>query len=255
MNSIRVPLVGLLLLGAVLAPLGAPPAAADASFDVLQLNLCNSGLADCYDGGQSIPEGVEVINRLGPSVVTINEVCRDDITRMANDTGYRGEFTPARDSSSGSAYQCANGQDYGIGVLTSSDEGTPVAPASSGTYSAQDGGREQRVFFCVSYSRFGVCATHLSTDGGVALRQCSELMAHAGELAGRAPTVVGGDLNMKYGGNPDVQDCVPSDWFRKGDGDVQHVLATTVHFAFERTSSHDMMHTNHPAFSVELSLR
>ena len=255
MSGVRVLLVGLLLVGAVLALPGQPRAAAATSFDLLQLNLCNSGLADCYAGGRSIPEGIEVINRLKPNVVTINEICRDDIARMARETGYRGQFTPARDRTSGGAYRCANGQDYGIGVLASSAEGAPVAPPSSGTYSAQDGGREQRVFICVRYSRFGVCATHLSTNGSVAIRQCWELMGHAGDLAGRQPTVVGGDLNLKYRGNPDVQDCVPSGWFRKGDGDVQHLLATTRHFEFERTSRHDMTHTDHPAFLVELGLR
>lgn len=255
MNRIGVPLVGLLLIGGVLALPGPPWAAAATPFEVLQLNLCNSGIADCYDDGRSIPEGIDVINRLEPNVVTINEICRDDITRMARDTGYRGEFAPARDRSSGAAYQCANGQDYGIGILTSSNENAPATTPFSGTYSAQDSGREQRVFSCVSYSRFGVCATHLSTDGAVALSQCRELMGHAGELAGRQPTVVGGDLNLSYLGDPDVQDCVPSGWFRKGDGDVQHVLAATRHFDFERASRHDMAHTDHPAFSVQLNLR
>ena len=30
-------------------------------FWVLQMNLCNSGLAGCYDGGQSVPEAATAI--------------------------------------------------------------------------------------------------------------------------------------------------------------------------------------------------
>ncbi len=49
--------MGFLLASVVLALPTASRAAAATSFDVLQLNLCNSGLADCFDGGQSIPRG------------------------------------------------------------------------------------------------------------------------------------------------------------------------------------------------------
>lgn len=81
-------------------------ARAGSSFDVLQLNLCNSGLADCYAGGNSIDEGISVINEVAPDVVTLNEICRDDIRRMAEETGYHFVFTAARNGDTGGLFTC-----------------------------------------------------------------------------------------------------------------------------------------------------
>jgi hypothetical protein len=49
--------------------------------------------------------------------------------------------------------------------------------------------------------------------------------------------------------NPDVQDCVPGGWFRKGDGNVQHVMHTD-DFTFDFTDKFGMEHTDHPAWLV-----
>jgi hypothetical protein len=62
--------------------------------------------------------------------------------------------------------------------------------------------------------------------------------------------VVVGDLNLKYnpGSATNAQNCVPSGWFRKGDGDVQHVIARTL--TFVSTQKYAMYRTDHPAFVV-----
>ena len=52
------------------------------SFLTLQLNLCNSGVASCYAGGDSIPEGAELIYATGPNGVTGNEICSDDVPAL-----------------------------------------------------------------------------------------------------------------------------------------------------------------------------
>lgn len=49
------------------------------------------------------------------------------------------------------------------------------------------------------------------------------------------PRICGGDWNMKYNGDPNAQDYVPAGMFRKGDGSVQHVMASSAHFGFTDT--------------------
>ena len=66
------------------------------------------------------------------------------------------------------------------------------------------------------------------------------------------PTVMGGDLNLKYGWIPDVQSCVPSGYFRKGDGSVQHIMATT-DFTFSSSKKITLSHTDHPGWFVALT--
>jgi hypothetical protein len=91
----------------------------------------------------------------------------------------------------------------------------------------------------------------------VALNQCKDLMNNiipsvrtsGGEIL---PTVIGGDLNMKYKGSPNAQDCVPGGFFRKGDGDVQHIMATTS-LAFSSSRTIAMSRTDHDGWFVALT--
>jgi hypothetical protein len=239
-----------------------------APFALLQMNLCNSGFAGCYEGGQSIPEAAGVIKAQRPDVVTLNEVCDGDVTG-ALATAMRqtwpadrvfAQFQPAWNRGDNAPYRCRNGQQYGIGVLGH------IAPAAwagtevrSGIYPAQNtGSNEERAWVCVyAVGNYYACTTHLESDvGSVALAQCQYLMATAvpairGALGGNLPAVVGGDLNLRYGGSPNAQSCVPAGWFRKGDNSVQHVLATS-DFGFVSTRKTGMSHTDHPAWQVNL---
>ncbi|GAB2654536.1 hypothetical protein GCM10027271_11210 [Saccharopolyspora gloriosae] len=242
--------------GALLACAGfAAPAVADTtarSFDVLQLNLCHSGAADCYTGDDTaVRSGIATVRERRPDVVTLNEVCAHDITTMTRETGYHAEFAPAgrRD---GGPYQCTDGRgDYGVAILAHPDLGAPSGAVTERTYTAQDGGVEQRVMLCAPFSAVSACTTHLSADApDVAGEQCRELMG-AATRAGR-PAVVGGDFNLSHGGTPDVQDCVPDGWFRKGDGGVQHVFAAA-DFRFERTENLPVDGTDHPGLLVEMA--
>ncbi len=45
---------------------------------------------------------------------------------------------------------------------------------------------------------------------------------------------------------------MPSGYFRKGDGSVQHVLATS-DFTFNTSNATTMTHTDHPAWFVEVT--
>jgi endonuclease/exonuclease/phosphatase family metal-dependent hydrolase len=236
-------------------------------FWTLQLNLCNSGVASCYKGGNSIPEGSTVIRNNAPDVVTLNEVCENDVPQLAATLAsvYSGStvvwaFKAAVDRRTNSAYKCKNGQSYGIGLLAHIPGTYSGYTTYSGVYPAQDtGSNEERVWLCVyANDNYYACTTHLaSTSGSVAMNQCKYLMNTAipsvRSSAGYRPTVFGGDLNLKYGGFPyDAQSCVPSGYFRKGDGDVQHIMATT-DFTFSSSKKIAMTYTDHVGWFVALT--
>lgn len=241
-----------------------------ASFVELQLNLCNSGFAGCYAGGDSIPEGGELIYATGPSVVTINEICSIDVStlqsylREAWPTDYTySVFMPAIDRRTAAAYKCNNGAQYGsvvIGRVAASTWNGIVA--YGGKYTTQDSGNEQRIFVCATAKGdHFACTTHLTASSkSLALTQCKALMFDAvpylksqSGFAGR--TVVGGDFNLKYspGDANNVQNCVPSGWTRKGDGDVQHVVYTN-NLTFGSSKKYGLSYTDHDGWLVKLTV-
>ena len=236
-------------------------------FWVLQLNLCNSGVASCYQGGQSIPEGAAVIQSNAPDVVTLNEICENDVPQLATTLAnvYSGStvvwaFKAAVDRRTGGPYKCKNGQSYGIGILAHIPGTYAGHTTYSGVYASQDtSSNEERVWLCVAATgSYYACTTHLaSTSGTVALNQCKYLMNTAipsvrAAGGGYRPTVMGGDLNLKYGWIPDAQSCVPSGYYRKGDGDVQHIMATT-DLVFSSSKKISMTKTDHPGWFVALT--
>ncbi|QQQ73558.1 endonuclease/exonuclease/phosphatase family protein [Saccharothrix sp. 6-C] len=241
----------LLLCGLVTAP-----ASAATAFKVLQMNLCNSGAAGCYQGGSAVDEAVAMIQRRVPDVVSVNEVCLSDLPRLTAAAGATAEyqFAFARRKSTNTDIECSAGRGaYGSGIIVK--EG--IRTSGQNTYTAQDGGDEVRAWACAlsEVRGFTACTTHLSTTGATALAQCKELvpatvLSH--DPTGSATTrhVVVGDLNLRYspGSATNAQNCVPSGWFRKGDGDVQHVIARTL--TFVSTQEYAMYRTDHPAFVV-----
>jgi hypothetical protein len=245
-------------------PAALPPAS---PFRALQLNLCNSGYAGCFQDGQSIAEGAGVIRQVVPDIVTLNEICEDDITSELlpamhetwPDDYVFWVFAPAASRGSGGPVTCTDGQRYGIAIL-----GHVAADIWAGfefagdRLSNQSGDDEMRAWACASATdNYYACVTHLENDNGdVALLQCQELMnpivpqfwgAHGGER----PTVVGGDFNLSFNGNPDVQDCVPPAWYRKGDGDVQHIMATD-NLTFDSSELLPMEQTDHDGWLVRM---
>jgi hypothetical protein len=248
---------------------GAVSATVTGDFWTLQMNLCNSGLAGCYHNGQSVPEAAGIISSWYPDVVTLNEICSANLNTlvdtMANtwygDWAY-GYFLPAWDRGSNAPYKCKNGDQYGIGVIghVFADQWQDT-DAVGGWYELQSSAsNEERAWLC-SYAigNYIGCTTHLVSDFEELARwQCQRLMfdnlpAARDYWGYYGPTVVAGDLNLKYGGTYNAQDCVPSGYFRKGDGDVQHTIAST-NFTFQDTRKIDMKQTDHDAWLVMLSL-
>ena len=233
----------------------------------LQLNLCNSGHAGCFENGAAVPEAQQVIANWLPDVVTLNEICLSDvrdhlITTMAQtwpgDWVYWA-FMPAWDVAQNAPIQCTNGRgEFGNAVMghVLVDDWAGVE-AFGGIYQWQDAQtNEWRSWVCTyAIDNYFGCGTHLAANNGAAAAlQCEELLKSIVPSIWSfediyRPSVVGGDFNLLFQGNPDIQTCVPANWYRKGDGDVQHWFITSdLSFAF--TEEIGMDHTDHPAWLV-----
>ncbi|KAF2417531.1 hypothetical protein EJ08DRAFT_654505 [Tothia fuscella] len=239
-------------------------------FKALQLNLCNSGFAGCYEGGKSIGEGGSAIRTLGPNVVTVNEICLGDVTKYLqpdlaaawpNDYTFFA-FQPAIDRRTNGAYKCKNGDQYGDVVIGRVGAAKwKVFTAHGGQYANQDSGNEIRTFACAGATGdYSVCTTHLSSkDANIAFAQCKALnfdaVPYFNSLDGNAGhTIIGGDLNLKYDTSSavNVQKCVPNGYTRKGDGGVQHITFSN-DFKFKSSSKISVLYTDHPGWLVEMT--
>ncbi|MFF0155875.1 endonuclease/exonuclease/phosphatase family protein [Micromonospora sp. NPDC005203] len=236
--------VGCLLAAAAL-PAGPPPASpADRTgptvLRVLQMNLCNSGRAACFSG-RSLPRATEVIGTEAPDLVTLNEICRDDVAVLERvfatvHTGRRvvSAFQAAGDRPSGGDTRCRNGQPYGVGLLTRARAPDTAPAVYRGIHPTQDlADPEERAWLCVDVDAVLLaCTTHLAATGyAVALAQCRHLLdtilPPIRRRSGYVPVLLSGDLNLRAGGDPDVRSCVAPGHQRIDDGARQHVVATT----------------------------
>lgn len=236
-------------------------AAAATEVKVLQLNLCHGGKMKCFTGDKVMTEAKLVIKLVKPQVLSVNEVCRGDVEPLRQAMGAaKTNFVAAR-RPDGSPVPCENGKEYGNVIMKEYGNVIMVVDALAGTtevhdrYSAQDSGNERRVWACLPAGKLTACTTHLSNnDGATALVQCKELMSRAVEYARTAPTVVSGDMNLRYQDSPNVQKCNRSGFYRKGDGGLQHVFATTS-LGFVSSAKFDMKGTtDHPALLVTMTL-
>ena len=238
----------------------AAPARAATTFVVLQMNLCNSGLAkaSCYTFGRAVDEAVQKIHRYPPELVTLQEVCHDDVyapggwgklgRAMADVYGSAhvyADFVPAFNRNTGSWYRCVDGGLFGIALLFHYAGG----PVHRGWYASQDTSEEVRAWTCATVirGRLTACTTHLSTNPDVALRQCHELMSILAASWALPEVIVAGDVNLRYAaGRPhNVQDCVPTGYDRRGDNELQHVFFTR-NVQWVRGRIEPMRWTDHP---------
>jgi endonuclease/exonuclease/phosphatase family metal-dependent hydrolase len=238
------------------------------SLRVLQMNLCDSGIAGCYTG-RSVAQAAAVIRAERPDVVTLNEACAEDVSVLdrALSGADRGSsvvasaFEAAVDRNTGDAVRCRNGQRFGNGLLVRVRPPYRGYTTHGAAYSTQDtADPEERVWVCLhAITRFYACTTHLaSTSPAVALRQCHYLLDAAIPAVradgGADPVVLGADLNLAYGRTPDVRSCVPAGFVRTDDGARQDIVASA---DFTVTSSRSInMHgtTDHPGLLADLSI-
>jgi hypothetical protein len=244
----------LLVILSVPAPASSPPVApAAATVRVLQLNICHSGVARCFTGDRVMAKATSVIASTRPQVLSVNEACAGDIEAFRPAMGPARALFVAAQHRDGTPVTCVNGQHYG-NILMVADS-LAGATEATGRYTAQDTTNEMRTWACLSAGTLSACTTHLSARSGTtALAQCRELMSRAVGYAAAGPTVVAGDLNLRYQGRPDVQDCNPAGFYRKGDGSVQHILATT-NLTFVGGTRIDMAgSTDHPGWLVTVTM-
>lgn len=293
---------------ALVLPLAAP-AAVDAASSakepaavptprVLQMNLCNSGLAaHCWDdkpgsnetrAALTMKKAVEVIEKVDPDIVTLNEVCEDDLEYdggLKEAIGFQGDSFFAEhkldpETGKGGPYTCGGerngGGDYGSAILTRDPLPEPYSEHRFEKlfYAQYDGASEQRVMGCRKMTGFTACTGQLNNMKGdedynarrnVTRGQCAELVGRAGDFAAGQPVIVAGDLNLHWSSEkPDEQralrDCIDvdhdgnADYTRKSDGGVQQVI-TTGSFGEDGTHVEDMGDwTDHPALWADLTL-
>jgi endonuclease/exonuclease/phosphatase family metal-dependent hydrolase len=189
------------------------------AYTLVQINLCLSGLADCYrekvDYPAALDEAVSLIRRVHPDAVTVSEGCSRDISRIARRTGYHTRFSTV--IYGGTPFRCIDPGGRGVfgdAVLTRA----AIDGARNHAFTAQTD-IERRRWLCVK-TRAGVevCTAHLSTlapeeiAGNVG--QCAEL---ARILAHRPPAravIFGGDVNR--GGS-----CAPAGFWSRTDASAR----------------------------------
>jgi len=247
-------------------PAAGAPTGRDA-LRVLQLNLCGSGIAGCYTG-RSVSTAAAVIRNERPDVVTLNEVCRDDVSALARATSETFGGTPvasafkaAVDRRTNAPFRCLSGEPYGIGVVALLRSAAAGHRTYGGVYPTQDlTDPEERVWLCLAPSGgLLTCTTHTaSTSTAVALAQCRYLLDEAvpavGRPAGDAAVVLGADLNLRAGGSPSPQSCLPPGYQRADDGARQDVITGPGLTLRSRTVLDLHGATDHPGLLVEVGL-
>lgn len=244
------------------------PARATETLLLLQMNLCDSGMElRCYSFGKAITEAAANIHRYRPAIVTLQEVCHDDVygahgwgplTRamvdLYGDDGVTADFVPAADRRTGEGLRCVNNHLYGVAVLYHGSPGS----LHYGWYASQDETSEIRAWTCVTVipDLLTGCTTHLSTNGAVAVRQCRELMSTLDSSWVMPDVIVAGDFNLRsLPGKPqDIDQCTPAGYTRTSDGIVQQVFYTRG-VQWLGGGYEPMRFTDHPALYEQFRLR
>jgi endonuclease/exonuclease/phosphatase family metal-dependent hydrolase len=175
----------------------------------MQMNLCLSGLAGCYGRGAYpavVDEAVARIREADPDAVTLNEVCRGDVARIARRTGSDLRFS--RVIFGGERLRCVRPGGRGLfgdAVLTE----TAIASAASDDFEVQAGPERRRWLCVITRAGIDVCTAHLKpieVAGNEA--QCAALLARR---AAARTLAFGGDVNRR-------QSCAPAGLWTRTDG-------------------------------------
>jgi endonuclease/exonuclease/phosphatase family metal-dependent hydrolase len=188
---------------------GEPSAAssAEATFTLLQMNLCLSGWASCYDKASypaGVAEAVARIRDMNPDAVTVNEACHGDLARIARQTGYHLRFSTVR--SAAGPLRCvrpAGRGRFGDAVLTKA----AIERSQSREFAAQTGSERRRWLCVTTRIDVAVCTAHLATDAATAgagnERQCAELATILARRMVAHTVIFGGDVNRRRPCAPD----------------------------------------------------
>jgi endonuclease/exonuclease/phosphatase family metal-dependent hydrolase len=216
----------------VLAPSGcsrSSETAGHSTYVLMQMNVCLSGLAGCYDRAAYpavMEEAVARIRQARPDAITLNEACRSDIARIARRTGYHLRFS--RVIYRGERLRCVRPGGRGLfgdAVLTEA----PIERTDRQDFEAQ-AGIERRRWLCVTTRvDVDVCTAHLHTRSAVEVAgndaQCVELAALLAGRAAARPVTFGGDVNRR-------DSCAPAGLWTRTDSSadqapgLQHVYGS-----------------------------
>jgi len=238
-------------------PSGAAAHEPTATYTLLQMNLCLSGLAGCYVKvayPAVVDEAVARIRAARPDAVTFNEACQGDVARIAQRTGYHLRFS--RVIYGGERLQCVRPGGRGLfgdAVLTKA----AIERADNHAFRAQVG-IERRRWLCVTTRNdIDVCTAHLNTRSTVEITgndaQCAELTAILARRAAARTVIFGGDVNRHAS-------CAPHGLWTRTDASahqaagLQHVYGSP---AFGSPSARVVLttHTDHDALLVHARVR
>ncbi len=240
----------------------------DNTVRVLQMNLCNSGRADCYSGGRAVSMAVALIHEHRPGMVSLNEVCREDVGVLKEAmsatlpaAAVASAFTPAKDRQTQAPVRCQDGQEFGDGVLVVVSPPAVGSHSYNSVYPVQDpNDSEERIWVCVDLAtRFSACTTHTSSaNTTIALNQCRYLLnsvvPQLSRRNGVGPIILGADLNLAARGSPSPQSCLPSGYQRTDDHGLQDVVVSPG-IGIRSHSVIDMQGaTDHPGLLVDVVL-
>jgi endonuclease/exonuclease/phosphatase family metal-dependent hydrolase len=194
------------------AGLARPPGGS--TFTLMQMNLCLSGIAECY-ARVAYPAGVEeaaaLIRRAQPDAATFSEACSGDLARIARETGYHLRFSTV--IYRGAPFRCVHPGGRGVfgdAVLSRA----PVVNSENHAFRAQSS-FEHRRWLCVT-TRAGVevCTAHLDTRDTVEVvgndGECPELAGILARPTAARAVIFGGDVNRPT-------PCAPAGFWRRSD--------------------------------------
>lgn len=223
-------------------------------YSSLQLNLCLSGLAGCFDDTAYpavVEEAIATIHAAQPDAVTVNEACSGDVARIAEETGmdfrfatviYRGAPLPCVDPAGRGV--------FGNAVLTRAT----ITSAQDQAFQAQLGSEERRWLCVRTADEVRVCTAHLSVAGSpeqaaTNQAQCEELSAVLGSAGARTATVFGGDVNRQGSCAPAGSWTLRDDAAAQAPG-IQHAYGTRSRLLRATAEIVPMTYTDHDGLLV-----
>jgi endonuclease/exonuclease/phosphatase (EEP) superfamily protein YafD len=184
------------------------------AYTLVQMNLCLSGLADCYVKvayPAALDEAAAVIQRERPDAVTISEACRGDVASIAHRTGYSFRF--ARVIYQGAPFRCIDPGSRGVfgdALLTRA----AIVGSDSHAFPTQTSFEHRRWLCVTTRVRVDVCTAHLDTRGGAELAgndaQCPELATVLAHRPAARAVIFGGDVNRR-------SSCAPAGFWTRTD--------------------------------------
>ncbi len=236
----------------------ATPAARPPSYQLLQMNLCLSGIAGCYAGTQYpavVDEAIGKIRTNSPDVATLVETCSGDAQRIADETGYHLAFGAV--IYKGAELPCVKPTGrgvYGITVLTR----RPIDSVDDAPYQAQNGNEQRRRVCATSVDGQTACVTHLAVrdadpagpNSAANDGQCAEFGALLARYASTGrPVIAAGDMNRQTS-------CAPVGFWTRQDSaasqspGIQHAYGAYRWFHRPVATTPPMTYSDHDALLV-----